>query len=215
MLLQRLLPFAALVGTGAFVLSVAGDVPGTAALAAKQRMPAAIATPGSPQDVALKDLRRKAAQGDADAQFKLGYAYSHGEGVAYDEEQAVAWFRRAAEQGNAKAQYFTGVMYASTNLRWQSVTQAARWYRKAAEQGVEGAQYELGMMLTNGQGVEQNDCEAYVWLSIVATHPSDDPGPRGAHLVREDIARRLTPLQLEEAQRRVRNWIAVFEKRKK
>ena len=53
---------------------------------------------------AIKWWRKAADQGDANAQFNLGWAYSNGEGVAKDSEEAAEWFRKAAEQGHAGAQ---------------------------------------------------------------------------------------------------------------
>ena len=43
-------------------------------------------------------------QGDADAQFNLGFMYDNGRGVAQNDAEAVRWYRKAAEQGDAGAQ---------------------------------------------------------------------------------------------------------------
>ena len=45
------------------------------------------------------ELLKKAQDGDAEAQFYLGVAYSNGEGVEQDYAVAVKWLRLAAEQG--------------------------------------------------------------------------------------------------------------------
>ena len=55
--------------------------------------------------VALQQLRAKAEQGDASAQYSLGILCDNGEGVPKDKALAVAWYRKAAEQGYAQAQY--------------------------------------------------------------------------------------------------------------
>ena len=47
---------------------------------------------------ALKPLLVAAAQGSAEAECALGYAYSVGLGVAKDEAEAVKWYRRSASQ---------------------------------------------------------------------------------------------------------------------
>ena len=44
-----------------------------------------------------------AEQGEASAQFNLGYMYATGRGVAEDNTEAVRWYRLAAEQGHAGA----------------------------------------------------------------------------------------------------------------
>ena len=65
-----------------------------------------------PQDhaQALVWSRKAAAQGDAFAQFHLGFMYADGKGVPQDDAQALVWFRKAAEQGNAWRS-FLGMMY--------------------------------------------------------------------------------------------------------
>ena len=45
-----------------------------------------------------------AKQGDAEAQYKLGYMYETGKGVERDVAAAAIWYRKAAEQGDAWAQ---------------------------------------------------------------------------------------------------------------
>ena len=50
-------------------------------------------------------------QGDAAAQYNLGFMYSKGLGVAQDYRQAAKWFQKAAEQGFAWAQANLGVLY--------------------------------------------------------------------------------------------------------
>jgi len=45
-----------------------------------------------------------AEQGDADAQYNLGWMYVKGEGVPQNYKTAVKWYTLAAEQGLASAQ---------------------------------------------------------------------------------------------------------------
>lgn len=52
---------------------------------------------------ALRILRPLADQGDAEAQYVLGYMYYYGQGVASDPKVAQDWIRRAADQGHEKA----------------------------------------------------------------------------------------------------------------
>ena len=56
-------------------------------------------------------LRQRAEQGDADAQYNLGFVYARGLGVPQDFVEAVKWARLAADQGIADAQYALGVSY--------------------------------------------------------------------------------------------------------
>ncbi|MSU44281.1 MAG: sel1 repeat family protein [Pedosphaera sp.] len=48
----------------------------------------------------LAELRARADQGDADAQYILGLMYDRGLGVAKDEVEAVKWYLLAGAQGN-------------------------------------------------------------------------------------------------------------------
>ncbi len=52
------------------------------------------------------EIRRLAEQGDADAQYNLGYRYSTGIGVPQDRAEAARWLRLAASQGHVQAQHF-------------------------------------------------------------------------------------------------------------
>ena len=52
-----------------------------------------------------------AEEGDADAQFNLGYMYSEGKGVSQDNKEAVKWWRLSAEQRNERAQVCLTIMH--------------------------------------------------------------------------------------------------------
>ena len=60
-------------------------------------------------------LARKALaeQGSAEAQFKLGAVYYHGEGTLQNYKEAVKWYTTSAEQGNADGQFNLGLMYSN------------------------------------------------------------------------------------------------------
>ena len=53
---------------------------------------------------ALREWMPLAEQGDAAAQYNLGWMYANGLGVPQDDQAAVKWYRLAAEQGEAYAQ---------------------------------------------------------------------------------------------------------------
>ena len=54
--------------------------------------------PAKTQD--LEQLRKDAEQGDATAQYQLGFRYNIGQGAPQDDAEAVRWYRLAAEQGD-------------------------------------------------------------------------------------------------------------------
>ena len=51
---------------------------------------------------------------------------------------------------------------------------AVRRLRAAADQGHADAQHNLGRMYANGEGVSQDDVEAYMWLSLAAVQSSGE-----------------------------------------
>lgn len=118
--------------------------------------------------VALSEFRPLGAQGDATAQYALGVMYRNGEGVARDDQQAVAWYRRAAVQGHAMAQSSLGFMYLMGNGVARNDVKATDWFRKAAEQGDAAAQYNLGHAYWDGRGVPQDDKLAEQWIRMAA-----------------------------------------------
>lgn len=124
--------------------------------AAAQQQP-----PASPGEIA--ELLAKAEQGDAAAQFKLGFRYSNGQDVPKNEAAAVRWYYKAAEQGLAAAQNNLGAAFASGRGVAKDDSEAVKWYRKAAEQGHAYAQSNLGEMYRRGNGIPKDLIEAVKW----------------------------------------------------
>lgn len=53
----------------------------------------------------ISELKNKAEQGNAEAQYSLGVCYRCGDGVEKNLEEAIKWYKKAAEQGYARAQH--------------------------------------------------------------------------------------------------------------
>ena len=104
-----------------------------------------------------------ADQGHALAQYNLGWAYDHGEGVAKDQQEAVRWYRIAADQGLANAQSNLGVAYDTGEGVAKDQQEAVRWYRMAADQGYALAQNNLGVAYYTSKGVAKDQREAVRW----------------------------------------------------
>ena len=83
-------------------------------------------------DMELESLRQRAEQGDADAQYNLGFVYDTGLGVPQDYTEAAAWYRLAADQGHTDAQHNLGVMYSTRRGVPQDDVEAHRWANLAA-----------------------------------------------------------------------------------
>jgi len=124
---------------------------------------------GAQNDIkkAVEWYRKAAEQGDAGAQFRLGMAYLHGDGVEKDEKEALHWLRKAA-QNDPQLQYSLGEVYYNGDGITKDDKEAVKWYRKAAEQGDKGAQYILGKAYHKGEGIGKDDKEAVRWYRKAA-----------------------------------------------
>ena len=125
-----------------------------------------------------------------------------------DYTTALSLYRRAADQGDETAQFILGVMYSKGQGAPQDYTTALSWYRRAAEQGNVGAQFILGVMYSKGQGGPQDYVLAHKWLNLAASRfPASEKEQRDAAVqVRDLIANKMTPAQIDEAQELARDW---------
>ncbi len=142
----------------------------------------------------MKWWRKAAWQGNAIAQFNLGWCYDKGNGVAKDATEAVKWYRKAAEQGDAVAQNNLGWRYANGDGVPKDATEAVKWYRKSAEQGDAYAQNNLGVCYQNGEGVAKDYTEAVKWYNLAAAS-----GHENAKHNREVLEKRMTGDQIAAA----------------
>lgn len=126
------------------------------------------------------------------ADFAAGLAaYQKG-----DYATAVKEWRLLAEDGDAPSQYNLGLLYLDGHGVPQDYTEAVRWFRRSAEQGYTQAQHNLGAMYGSGQGVRRDYVEAYKWLNICAAK-----GNAGCVSQRDQVAKKLKPAQISQAQR--------------
>ena len=86
-------------------------------------------------EFALREFTRLAEQGDAIAQFFLGYMHGFGQGVDEDDMEAFLWYASAAEQGYPDAQYVLGLIHATGAGVPRNYVQAYAWADLAAAQG--------------------------------------------------------------------------------
>ena len=149
---------------------------------------------------ALQILRPLAERGNAEAQNRLGAMYGYGLGLPKDTRQGLILLRKAADQGYAPAQIDLGVIYLDGDGVPQDYEQAVAWFRKAAEEGDAWGQYDLGQTYRDGHGVPQDYVLAHMWMNLAASQ--DDWFAQG----RNDLATKMTPAQIAEAQRLAREW---------
>ena len=106
------------------------------------------------------------------------------------------WLRKGAAQGDANCQFTLGVEAMKRNP-----AEAMRWFLLAGNQGYAAAQDKIGLMYRDGLGVEKNAVQALMWFTLAATTSGQYFTP-----LRDAQALQMTPEQIEEAQRRAREW---------
>jgi len=129
--------------------------------------------------------------------------YQKGQGVPQDYKEAMVWYRLAADQGNPEAQFSLGYMYEMGQSVSPDFREAARLYRLAAEQKHSLAQFSLGYLYGEGHGVPRDYVQAYLWFSLAGSG-----GDAKSIKNRDTVAGKMTPAQIAEAQRLVREWKA-------
>ena len=142
-------------------------------------------------------FRQAAKQGEANAQYHLGFCYQFGTGVDKNNQKAMYWYGKAAEQGNedAKEQLKTidNIKNSQTYTFFERYikkaesgdveaqcflanhyhskgdhSQALSWYHKAAEQNNTDAQLILGDCYYDGLGTEEDYQQAFYWYEKAA-----------------------------------------------
>ena len=83
----------------------------------------------------FNQTQRLANQGDADAQYSLGWKYYKGEGVRQDYVKAIEWYKKAAEQKDGTAQFLIGIMYYLGEGVRSNTTEAKEWFGKSCDNG--------------------------------------------------------------------------------
>ncbi len=118
----------------------------------------------------VESYKKDANQGNADAQYSMGWLYSYGQyGLAKDDRKAVGWYQKAANQGYAPAQNNLGLAYQWGYGIEKKIEEAVRLYQLAAEQNAPYAQCNLGYCSEHGYGIEQNLDKA-IQLNILAAN---------------------------------------------
>lgn len=165
---------------------------------------------GLPKDAAkaAEWYLKAAQQGDAPAAARLGSMYWIGDGVARDPAQAATWYALGAAKGNALAQVGIGYMSMQGSGTPIDFKAAAGWFAKSAEQGDASAMLALGTLFELGKGVPQDVVQAYKWYALATVDDGEyeqelfDRASRS----RDELARKITPAQVEEGEREARQW---------
>lgn len=151
---------------------------------------------------AMRWYQKAAAQGNANAMHNIGVLHDKGWGVRQDFKEAARWYRQAADLGFADALYNIGVMHEYGQEQPQDYEKARQYYLMAAEKGEPSAQFSLGLLYDKGLGVEHDPVKAYMWWEITGA------GHMHAEHNKNSIAEEMTPMQIAEAKRLARQWLA-------
>ena len=157
---------------------------------------------------------RKAAEKDPDAEAYLGWAYSHGEGVPKNDDEAVSWYRKSAEHGSAMGQSNLAFMYENGRGVHKDLTEAAKWVQAAAAQNDGGAQFHLAEMYEDGRGVPKDKNAAILWF-ILAKWAGGRDFMRELHPTTKysgfAFYRHPSKKDYEEAERRATAWRLQYD----
>jgi len=151
--------------------------------------------------------------------------FDKGDGVPQNHKTAMKWYKLAAEQGYVSAQCNLGHMYKKGQGVSQNYKTAMKWYTLAAmnspsfitrsisSSGSENslditsgnavAQSSLGAMYAEGQGVPKDYIRAHMWWSIATSS-----GDKGAVKNVDIVARKMTPVQIADAEKLARECVA-------
>ncbi|MCC7411808.1 MAG: sel1 repeat family protein [Gammaproteobacteria bacterium] len=144
---------------------------------------------------AFQAFMELAQEGNAAAQANVAFYYDNGLAVARDPEEAARWYRLAADNGSVDAQYNLGAMYESGEGVEKDYGEAFKWFSLAAQQGDAQAAMYLGLFYEEGLGRASDDVQAYAWF-----HAAAGRGERAGTQKCQEVAPRLSPEQLEQAQ---------------
>ena len=124
-------------------------------------------------------------------------------------EEALDELWPAARSGNADAEELIGVMYAMGLGVKRDHQRAFDWYLRSAMKGHPGAQSGVGWYYELGLGMPAPDLvRAYVWYVL-----SSIGGDPDAVISQEEVIKKMTPSQIEQANRMVddyRVWLYPF-----
>ena len=104
--------------------------------------------------------------GNAEAQFKYGYALYFGEGIENNFLEAALWFKRASQQDYPKAMYNLAYCYMYGKGVPSDYEKALDLLKQSATAGCCEAQVTLAECYEKGVLVEQNDREAKRWKAL-------------------------------------------------
>lgn len=126
----------------------------------------------------------------------------------YKGQYTVAFrlLRPVAERGDPSAQNTLAGMYARGIGTSKDYAEALKWYRLSAEQGNAAALEPLGAIYEKGLGVPPDYVEAHTWYELATDRTIDEEDQNRTAKNRDNVAEKMTPAQVAEAQKLAREW---------
>jgi uncharacterized protein len=115
-----------------------------------------------------KYLEKRAAGGDANAAFRLGYrsAFGRGRGKPADWKVAARWWKQAAKSRHVRAEFYLGTCFEHGKGVRKDVGLGVWWYMRAAYHGDEVAQYNVAFSFREGNGVVKDIASAIEYYEM-------------------------------------------------
>jgi TPR repeat protein len=190
-------PVASLLIVVLAIASIAADEPEPSALD-----PGIASYKAGDWKTAMAELTPLAEEGDAVAQFYVGFMFETGKGVETDPEQAIGWYKASAEQQNARAQFNLAAAYESGRGTEKDLAESHRWYLASAESDFERAQYKVAQLFEAGSGIYEPDLvQAHKWFALAGKDRYRD-----ARKQKRRVAKLMDPYDIAEAELQARLW---------
>ena len=126
-----------------------------------------------------------------------------------DYATALKFYRALAEQCDARGLNGLGVMYVGGTGVPKDSQQGMRYFHEAAEQGLRLAKYNLANQYHFGWNTPKDYVLALMYYNLAA---ADEPTPDQilpawpVITERDELRQKMTPEQIEEAQKRTKDW---------
>jgi TPR repeat protein len=100
----------------------------------------------SSEDKDFEQLKKRAEQGDINAQCDLASMYYVGKSIQQNYAEALNWFKKAAEKGHPVAQFGLGVMNSEGEGMPQNYIEGYAWLSMASAKGIKDAKQQLSIV---------------------------------------------------------------------
>ena len=109
-------------------------------------------------------LGKRAADGDAQAQNRMGERHETGKSAKRDIAAALDWYRKAAAHGDPRGQHNLARLLEAGGDIAKDPAQALDLYRAAAQQGYAPSQYRYARLLDEGRSTPIDTAQALAWF---------------------------------------------------